>query len=439
MARCVGQQSAIRAGDGGYQINVDGITHLIGGAVTSNQIAVDANLNTLETAALVAENLINSADASASSSGVNIGSSMFTQGRYGMVKGIVGNSLNSASAGGTSNGQTLSVISEGVIQITDEAQQLALTGQSSQTVLEGVHRDASTAHLAAVMQDVKSLRDQVNAERFIKEESFKIASALTDEAYRTIFIAAAEVYRIVLGEDGEVTRQLLTSEEKRNLQPGSNSNIAVFSNGIFNDENAASEYAVQMSQIAPGDGVYLVHFPQANNAISELLVAGYQKFMESELFGLSNATKELQSLAENYGNTGLDLLGHSRGSMTVGNVLEVLSQREGSEGMLSNTNVSFFGPAYNAEKAASLLYFLSAGESSSVTLQNHADDFVGVLLGGNSATYDTRNTGRTRLGEWLNMFNESPTVHSCYGGEIEACERPYGFAEPKSIYSPNRN
>ncbi|MGE0097573.1 MAG: hemagglutinin repeat-containing protein [Hydrogenophaga sp.] len=41
----VNEQSAIRAGDGGFQVNVDGATELMGGAITSTQAAIDNQRN----------------------------------------------------------------------------------------------------------------------------------------------------------------------------------------------------------------------------------------------------------------------------------------------------------------------------------------------------------------------------------------------------------
>ncbi|TBU92058.1 hypothetical protein [Phytopseudomonas dryadis] len=51
----------------------------------------------------------------------------------------------------------------------------------------------------------------------------------------------------------------------------------------------------------------------------------------------------------------------------------------------------------------------------SVSLENHRDDFVGSIIGGNPATFDQVGTGSTKVKEWLNMFSGSATVHSCYG------------------------
>ena len=46
----VNEQSGFRAGDGGFQVNVEGITTLTGGAITSTDAAVNAGQNTFNTA-----------------------------------------------------------------------------------------------------------------------------------------------------------------------------------------------------------------------------------------------------------------------------------------------------------------------------------------------------------------------------------------------------
>jgi filamentous hemagglutinin len=82
----VGEQSALRAGDGGFQVNVQGNTTLTGGAITSSQGAVDSHKNTFTTAgqtaaqaqqsgALALNDVNNSArfEARGASVGVNIG------------------------------------------------------------------------------------------------------------------------------------------------------------------------------------------------------------------------------------------------------------------------------------------------------------------------------------------------------------------------------
>ena len=46
----VGEQTAIRAGDGGFQVNVQGNTQLAGGQITSTQSALDNKANSFQTA-----------------------------------------------------------------------------------------------------------------------------------------------------------------------------------------------------------------------------------------------------------------------------------------------------------------------------------------------------------------------------------------------------
>jgi hypothetical protein len=56
------EQSGIFTGDGGFQLDVDGRTRLIGGAIASTDAAVDAGRNVLTTAGIVTEDLHNRAD-----------------------------------------------------------------------------------------------------------------------------------------------------------------------------------------------------------------------------------------------------------------------------------------------------------------------------------------------------------------------------------------
>ena len=119
----------MRAGDEGFNVSVKGNTDLTGGVMASTQAAIDRHKNTLTTASLTHSDLQNKAEASASSSGINLSSDMFTQGKYGIAKGVIGNAINNAGESGSSAGQTRSAVSEGAVNITDEVKQIALTGK----------------------------------------------------------------------------------------------------------------------------------------------------------------------------------------------------------------------------------------------------------------------------------------------------------------------
>jgi hypothetical protein len=70
----VTEQSGLRAGDGGFNVTVQGNTTLVGGAITSTQTAVEQNLNRFQTGGtLTVSDLHNQASYSASSSSVNLG------------------------------------------------------------------------------------------------------------------------------------------------------------------------------------------------------------------------------------------------------------------------------------------------------------------------------------------------------------------------------
>ena len=56
----VNEQSGLRAGDGGFQVNVGGITKLTGGAITSTDVAIDDDLNTFTTAGQTASEALES-------------------------------------------------------------------------------------------------------------------------------------------------------------------------------------------------------------------------------------------------------------------------------------------------------------------------------------------------------------------------------------------
>lgn len=70
----VTEQSGIRAGDGGFEVQVAGDTHLKGGAITSTQAAIDAQRNQFATGGtLTATDLENRASYQAESVSVNVG------------------------------------------------------------------------------------------------------------------------------------------------------------------------------------------------------------------------------------------------------------------------------------------------------------------------------------------------------------------------------
>ncbi|WP_254224104.1 hemagglutinin repeat-containing protein [Burkholderia multivorans] len=155
----VGEQSGIKAGDGGFETNVKGNTDLKGGVIASSDKAVRDGANSLTTAALTHSDIENHASYDASSIGLSggvggqIGKDQ--KGTATNVNPVAGTTLPKGdgglqvaspvalSASGDANAATKSGISGGVITITDGAKQQHLTGQTAAEVVASVNRDTS--------------------------------------------------------------------------------------------------------------------------------------------------------------------------------------------------------------------------------------------------------------------------------------------------------
>ena len=174
----VHEQSAIKAGDGGFQIEVKGNTDLKGAVITSTDKAVEEGLNRLTTATLTHSNIKNRAKYSASSVGIGGG---YTSENFSLAKadgsratpatsGVGTNQQGQAATGGDKvpgselpsyNGlsatspsvmfasgkdssTTASGISGGAITITDEAKQKELTGKDAEQTLASLDRSVSS-------------------------------------------------------------------------------------------------------------------------------------------------------------------------------------------------------------------------------------------------------------------------------------------------------
>jgi len=219
-----------------------------------------------------------------------------------------------------------------------------------------------------------------------------------------------------------------------NLKPSADGKIHIFNNGIFNDPfgdpKAAAKYANQLANTSDGE-VYFIHFPQADNGLSDLMVAGFQHFLEGGIADAANATAKNIELMRRYGRDGLDITAHSRASDTTGNAMQILVRDNANNGVLSNTNIHYFGPADHAQDAANQLDQLSNDQVNYVKLQNHKDDFVGGLIGNNPATYGKTPDGSNKLKETLKIFTGDETAHSCTGNERGDCYKNYGV--PKTL------
>ena len=441
----VTEQSGIKAGDEGFDVNVKGATDLKGAVIASTDKAVEDGKNSFTTAGLAMSDIQNRAEASAESSGFTLDSSMFTQGKYGIAKAVVMNALDNAEASSSSNGLTKSAISGGAVTITDEQKQIELTGKTTAQTLTELNRDTANAHTAAQQQDVQALQKKAEAERTIKETAMQVVSVNIDEAYHTMFEEKHPVYVVetdangnpIRDKNGKYQTHLVQGGEQ--LQTGPDGKVNVATNGIYNSPQEAINNAMQNADGKKGP-MYVVYFPQTGNVASELFVAGYQKTLEGDWTGLTNSTSQIKDYMGQYGQSGLNLYGHSRGAMTIGNALDSQANSSNGYGSMSNTNIYLYGPAANAQNMAGQLSYTSGGAVDYVYLQNHNADFVGSWLGGNpSGGYNQIPEKSSYIGQMLYIVGGAwageKTVHSCYGNGGDACTKPYGLPVTQIINS----
>lgn len=433
----VNEQSGIRAEDGGFDIRVEGHTDLKGALIASTDRAIQDGKNVLDTRTLTTSDISNSMSASASSSGISVGSNMLS-GKYELGKALIGNALKSGDADQSDFSITVAGISAARVTVgtkTTDSREETLIDSSGKVV----ESDTSNTHRKVTKADVVSLQQQVQQERTDNVLALRAATALTDPAFKSMFLTAAKIYAIVKDEKGNIVKdgdgkprfRELSAEEKTNLKPGPDGKVHIANNGIFNgtelDPSAAAKYANQNNKAD-----YFIHFPEASNLLSELLIAAYQKYLESDALGLSNATQEVKSLMIQSGQTGLHLDGHSRGSMTIGNAMESLAKESGAQGILSNTTVNFYGPAYNARQADELLSWLQnrtdmtpeEKDKAMLMFQNHSADPVGgaSVVGNNPGTGGTIPQNSGRLVEQARaLLGQRDTVHNCYGSAPGKC------------------
>ncbi|MGF6486101.1 hemagglutinin repeat-containing protein [Paraburkholderia sp. JPY419] len=120
----VNEQAGIQAGDGGFNINVNGNTDLKGAVIASD---ADASKNSLTTGTLTFSDIENQSHYSASSNGISAGVGVGNTGKAtgpGSVSGAPGvTPMISQNENGDESATTRSAVSAGAINITDGAKQ----------------------------------------------------------------------------------------------------------------------------------------------------------------------------------------------------------------------------------------------------------------------------------------------------------------------------
>jgi len=393
---------------------------------------------------------------------------------YAAAKIGLANLASNSSQSENNQSITNAVISDGNFNIA------SIQGkQNIETIKKSTEQDANKLEKA----DHAKMQKEVEQDVATIQSFTKNVGGATDEAYRTMFIAEHRMFTHKVDEKGnpikdpEILKKIneeadakgldrteylkqqlekgrniyvlheLSDQERNQLQKvtytdpktgKTESKYVVAFNGIFNDRNSAAKFAVQ-NYIAGRDDktgnidqkvykdVYFVHHPKANNAFSELLVAGYEKMFEGSfgnLLGMDNSSLQAMNMMKQYGKDDLYLGSHSRGTLTVSNALKALNTEDNREKkLLSNTTVKMVGPAADVTRADGYLSQLQTGKErttsdGSIRIENHASDPVGsmpILLGGNPATTSENNLNKGLVERISDIFGDNSSVHNCHG------------------------
>jgi filamentous hemagglutinin len=380
----VTEQSGIQAGDGGFQVTVKGNTDLQGGVIASSAQAIQDGKNSLSTGTLTTSDIQNHADASASSSGINLSSDMLTQGKYGVVKGVIGNLLNNANESGSSSGHTRSAVSGGEVTITAEEGQQQLTGKTAGETVASLNRDTVNAQVTVQRLDVQAMQETVEAERAIKQEAFRQTTIITDAVYRS----ATGPKKILLEKcdaQGSNCNRIEVDMKNYQIEPGPDGKVYIFNHGILNTEAQALENAAKQSQPEANlQGVYVVINPHTGSALGEIVYAAWDK-TPAPIFGISNAAEANIDLVNKAKEAGLavEVIGHSRGGITIDNFLGQM--RRDGEIQAPITSIQLNGSAGNAQSIQGTLDRITSG-TGAVVQSTHQDDMVSRVIGANPVT-----------------------------------------------------
>ncbi|WP_041959934.1 hemagglutinin repeat-containing protein [Sulfurospirillum arsenophilum] len=333
---------------------------------------------------------------------------------------INSSSLSLSNQMGYSGSKTLATLGKGDVQVGDTENSDDLTRLNRDTTK--VNKDLYSGNVGTSVTAVLDHRLLTEDGQDQIKQDVKEITKYPENAYDTMFIKEAPLYEVFKDENGEIIMLKVPDEERQNLKKSSDGKVYVANNGIFNDALAGAGYALQHKT---NDGpLYLEHFPKAEYDLSELLVAGYQFFLETTMTP-TNATKDSKSLMDMYGQTGLVLSAHSRGTLTETNAMYLKSKDADAVGSLSNTQVYFYGPAQNVSNADELLSYLqnrdsmtdlNAKNNSVIKYQNHTADPVGTIVGRNPSTGGTIPEGSNTLIEMVRAaMGEESTSHNTYG------------------------
>jgi len=297
--------------------------------------------------------------------------------------------------------------------------------------------------------------------------AFKAATAFTDEAYRTMYKAGAQMYRVPPRCSDKSCAVPLTEQEAMALKTSpQDGKVHLSNNGIFNDLDGAVKYAQQHGGTMNEDGSknysnkpenqYIIFAPQANNELSELVIAGVQKSGATPYVGLTNAEEQTAKIVQQAAQQGQSIVidSHSRGTLTTDNALQSLNNQGGIKDTNGNTvtpsvGLNNYGGAQNNETGNQTLQQFTGNKDAQINSVVHPNDFIGTVIGGNQATPSYTSTtngtktevtstsdGKDPVSNVVNTMTGTITPHNCYGTASKDCQSQWSNIPESNI--PNR-
>jgi filamentous hemagglutinin len=434
-------QSGIKAGDGGFSVAVKGDATLTGGVISSTQAAVDNNVNRFSSSTLTVTDLVNQSKLDASSESANISvSSGGTSASGDTIKGSSGVAFGFGSV----NDSQASVTKAGITGIAGN--QEVRTGDKE----AGLNPVFTPADAAGINTSL-SVQTGVTAEfgRTVQ----KSVEFFTDEAYRVMFQTKPKYYKITCvnepctydakagGNPNENIKaeEISEAEMIKLAQAIKNGDMAqgkivLAINGIFNGQEGkvdrAGQLAIQNTEAIKDPAkverfgetkptVILLHYPEANNFISELMVAGYEKFL-AKSFGYTNYSTSYANSVQQLAPYGLSSEGHSRGTLVQENAFNLLRD----QGWQAPADMSVRMRGAAVSEAESSVSSIGMRPDRQLNYFSHPNDPVTVFVG--SAKGDVGAAWQ----EWWRVFTTPNSAHSCYGTGVAGCaviEAPFSY------------
>ncbi|TAM99441.1 MAG: hypothetical protein EPN40_05290, partial [Rhodanobacteraceae bacterium] len=455
-------QTGIEAGDGGYDVHVGGNTNLAGTLLTSNQAVIDANRNTLTTGTLTASTIQNVGSASASSMGLGASfntSATFEQnldgdpgnnnylaangGKYGLVKAVIQNALDSGSASTSANGQTVSALSPGRVVITDSVAQNALTSGPANQLIAGLEANSRTTTSAAVVRpDVTGVQQAAQNEQTANNLMFNAGAWATNQGALKDALAA---FQRVVGckiAPGSKPCQAEHLSGTYAIAPGST--LDMFLNGIANNAelagNNAGDLAVLFTTpLSAGNTVVVNDYSPEVSKIGSLL-AGFWNSINSNLthgaLGTTAGAELAANLASQVGQVNNRQANNELGAGITFNPMahsdgtaQLMLSMEQNPGAWTNANGNTPTLVMLAEPSANAKAFQAIanayGENAGIVFSANGNDLVSrsMLIGGNPSTGGNPNGlfvaepltyGSDGVGFALGAFS-SASIHSDIG------------------------